>query len=276
MRGLIFLASIILLNSCSQSSNKEKANHKDLLFDAALIEEIESSFSKREINGCFVLHDMGKGTSIVYNKERAEQPFLPASTYKILNSLIALECGLVKDENEVIKWDGIERSVSIWNQDHNMKTGIKNSVVWLYQELARRIGEERMQSYVNLAGYGNQQIGRGIDNFWLVGELHITPLEQVDFLTRFVEEDLPFAKENIRIVKEILIEDRSDSYIFRAKTGWADFGTPVGWYIGYIEIEEAKYIFVNNIKIRDNDDAGARKEITKEVFNTVFNIELKI
>ena len=95
-------------------------------------------------------------------------------------------------------------------------------------------------------------------------------------MTRFVEEDLPFAKENIRIVKEILIEDRSDHYIFRAKTGWSDFGTPVGWYIGYIEIDEAKYIFVNNIEIRDNDDAGARKEITKEVFNAAFNIELKI
>lgn len=276
MRGLIFLASIILLNSCSPSSNKEKVNHEDLLFNAALIKEIESSFSTREINGCFVLHDMGKSKTLIYNKERAEQSFLPASTFKILNSLIALECGIVKDENEVIKWDGIERSVSIWNQDHNMKTGIKHSVVWLYQELARRIGGERMQSYVNRAGYGNQQIGSAIDNFWLVGNLRITPLEQVGFLTRFVEEDLPFAKENIRIVKEILIADSRDNYIFRAKTGWADFGTPIGWHVGYIEIDEAKYIFVNNIEIRDNDDAGARKEITKEVFNTVFNIELKI
>ena len=241
-----------------------------------LISEIEASFSKRNIIGCFILYDLQNDTSIIYNQDRVKQKFLPASTFKILNSLIALECEVIKDENELIQWDSIERSVPVWNQDHTMTTGIKNSVVWFYQELARRVGGERMQLWVDSVSYGNQQIGKNMDDFWLVGDLRISPLQQVEFLKKFVTEDLPFREDIIKTVKEILIEDKTDAYVFRAKTGWATFGIPVGWYIGYIEINEDAYIFVNNIEIRDSADAKERKEITKEVFNEVFNIDLNI
>ena len=190
--------------------------------------------------------------------------------------MIALQCEVIKDENEVIKWDSVPRSIPIWNQDHNMRTGIKNSVVWFYQEVARRIGEDQMQSWVDSVGYGNQQIGKKIDNFWLVGDLRITPMEQLDFLKRFIAEELPFDKEVIKTVKDILVEDKGEGYTLRAKTGWADFGTPVGWYVGYLELDGNTYVFVNNIEIRDSDDAEARKEITREVFHKVFDIELNI
>jgi len=133
-----------------------------------------------------------------------------------------------------------------------------------------------MQLWVDSVSYGNQQIGKNMDDFWLVGDLRISPLQQVEFLKKFVTEDLPFREDIIKTVKEILIEDKTDAYVFRAKTGWATFGIPVGWYIGYIEINEDAYIFVNNIEIRDSADAKERKEITKEVFNEVFNIDLNI
>lgn len=146
-----------------------------MIFDDASYGKIESAFQKRGIEGCFILHDVKHDTCIIYNKSRARQHFLPASTFKIPNSLIALECEVIGDENEIILWDSVERNISIWNKNHNLQTGIKYSVVWFYQELARRIGEERMQSWVKAMDYGNMEIGNKIDNFWLEGELRITP-----------------------------------------------------------------------------------------------------
>ena len=261
---------------CSNFTNTDESSTTVSVLNARLIPEIKTSFDKRDIVGCFILHDLENDTSIIYNEERSKQEFLPASTYKILNSLIALECKVVEDENEIIYWDSLKRSVAIWNQSHNMKTGIKYSVVWFYQELARRIGEKNMQKWVRHVGYGNQQIGQKIDDFWLVGDLRITPREQVEFLKHFVNEELPFASENIKKVKEMIIEDEQEGYVFRAKTGWADIGIPVGWYIGYIEINNKSYIFVNNIEIKNNRDAKARKEITSEIFKAIFGIDLNI
>jgi len=276
MRFFNFFVLIIFLSNCSSSSKNEESSSSLAALNTGLVWEMETAFSNRKINGCFILYDVENDISIIYNPERAKQRYLPASTYKILNSLIALECEVVEDENELIQWDGIERPIFIWNQNHTMKTGIKYSVVWFYQELARRIGEEQMQVWVDSVPYGNQQIGKEIDNFWLVGDLRISPMEQVEFLKKFVEEDLPFRKDVIKTVKAILIEDKSDTHVFRAKTGWADYGTPVGWYVGYIEINGKTYIFVNNIEIRSNQDANSRKEITKEIFKAAFNIDLNI
>lgn len=266
----------VLLVAIGCRSNDDNQETVSSFLNQKLVTDIESVFKSRDIKGCFILHDLKADTSIIYNPQRAQQSFLPASTFKILNSMIALECGVVEDEIEVIRWDSVERSIPIWNQEHNMRTGIKNSVVWFYQELARRIGEERMQTWVDSVSYGNQQIGREIDNFWLVGDLRISPIEQVEFLKKLIEEDLPFKKEVISTVKDILIEDENDTYTFRAKTGWATKGIGVGWYVGYLEIDGRTYIFVNNLEIQDAEDANARKEITKEVFKKVSNIDLNI
>lgn len=276
MRLISFFSLLFAFTGCFNSSKTDEVSSYSSIFNPELITKIEASFVKRNIKGCFILYDFNKDTSIVYNKQRASKSFLPASTYKILNSLIALECKVIEDENEIIEWDGVEHSVPVWNQDHNMRTGIKNSVVWLYQEMARKIGKEQMQKWVDSVGYGNQNIGNNIDDFWLVGNLRISPKEQVEFLKKLIKDDLPFHNENIQIVKEILIEDQKDNYTFRAKTGWADFGTPVGWYVGYIEIDGNTFVFINNIEIQSNEDAKARKEITKEVFKAAFKLDLDI
>lgn len=271
---MIFRLFLILCITANIACTFEK--DKQLYFNDQSLQVIDEVFEKRDIVGSFILYDYYNDTQLIYNEDRAKEAFLPASTFKILHSLIALECGVVDDENEVILWDGTERPIPIWNQDHTMKTGIKYSVVWFYQELARRIGEERMQLWVDSVGYGNQLLSKQIDNFWLLGDLRITPIEQVHFLKKLIDEDLPFGINHIHTVKEILIEDKSERYVFRGKTGWADFGVPVGWYVGYIEIDGRTFIFVNNIEINSSEDALARKEITKEIFKEVFNIDLSI
>lgn len=203
---------------------------------------------------------------MLYDKERCKQYFLPASTYKILNSLIALETGAIKDENEVIPWDSVNRQYDKWNMDQTLRTAIKYSAVWAYQELARRIGEKRMQFYIDTVKYGNCNISGGVDQFWLNGTLRISPLEQVEFLKRLYSDDLPFSKGNLDIVKDIMINDKTAGYILRSKTGWAE---NIGWYVGYLEEGEGVYFFANNIIIVNEEDAKARTEIVKDIFRSM-------
>ena len=123
---------------------------------------------------------------------------------------------------------------------------------------------------------GNQTIGPNIDDFWLVGDLRIKPIDQVDFLKRIVKNDLPVKKKFIDQLKDIMIEENNERYTLRGKTGWADYGQPVGWYVGWLELKGKSYIFVLNMDIIEQGDQIYRKEITKEILNNIFQIELSI
>lgn len=276
MKLFLFLTLLIVVSGCTHESGKRQLGG-NLSFNYSKFEEITAQeFESYGVKGCFIVHDVTHDKSWVFNTERANQQFLAASTFKILHSMIALECEVVRDETEMIHWDRVQRSVGSWNEDHNMSSALKHSVVWFYREMAQRIGSERMQYWVDQVGYGNQKIGPGIDQFWLTGDLRITPLEQVQFLDKFARGQLPFAKTAIAKVKQMLIEDQDEEYTLRAKTGWADFGIPVGWYVGYLEVQDDMFIFVNNIEITENKDALARKAITREIIGKMFGINLKI
>ncbi len=223
-------------------------------------------YDNHKVTGCLIIYDLNTNKYQVYNKARGKDEFLPASTFKILNSLIALEAGVIKDENEIIPWDSVKRQYDKWNMDQTLRTAIKYSAVWAYQELARRIGEERMQYFVDTVKYGNGNIGGGIDHFWLDGDLRITPFEQVEFLKRLYSDSLPFSKRNLDIVKDIMINDKGDNYILRGKTGWAG---STGWYVGYLEANKDTYFFANNIEIVIDRDTEARIAIVKEVFKSM-------
>lgn len=234
-------------------------------------------FHAAEVHGCFLLYDLQRNEYLVYNPKRTNTGFLPASTFKIFNSLVALETGAVRDESEVIKWDGVERMAPAWNQDHNMRSAFKNSTVWFYQEMARRVGRERMQQYVNKAGYGNRNIGGRIDSFWLDGDLRTTAKQQIEFLVKLHRSRLPFSPRVIKIVKDIFIAERTDQYLLRAKTGWAGLGDKsvpqVGWWVGYVERGNEAYFFAMNIDIKKDEDAAVRKSITKSILREIKVIE---
>src|SRR5260370_3987965 len=112
--------------------------------------------------GTFVGYKVDDYLIIASDKVRSGQAKLPASTFKIPNSLIALETGVAADPaKDVFKWDGVTRSIEAWNTDHTMRSAIAASAVPVYQEIARRIGQERMQKYVDLFDSGNRDIGGG-------------------------------------------------------------------------------------------------------------------
>ena len=226
-------------------------------------------FKDLDVEGSILIYDQNQDRAYQYNSDRNATPFLPGSTFKILNSLIALETGVIDDDIEVLTWDGTERIVPAWNRDLNMRTAFNLSAVWFYQVIARRVGHERMQQWVADAGYGNQTIGspEAIDTFWLEGDLRTTPQEQIQFLRRLYDNDVPFSEEAIALVKDIMVVEKTPSYTIRAKSGWVGFGEPeqeqIGWYVGYVEQNNNAYFFATNIDIRDDDDSKARTTLTR-------------
>lgn len=221
------------------------------------------------INGCFVLYDFNKDVYTRYNKERCEQRFLPASTFKVPNSIIALEEKVIPDENYIIKWDSVDRGWDKWNMDHNLRSGIIYSVVWFYQELARRIGREKYIEYLDKLNYGNKTIGDKEDYFWLDWSLQISADEQIEFLKKLIKDQLPFTKRNIDIVKDIMIVEKNDDYIMRAKTGLgnAENGIYTGWYVGYVEATDNIYAFTLNMEETDYEKikTQVRVDLTKNI-----------
>ncbi len=224
-------------------------------------------FQQLGINGSIIIYDFKSNRTYQHNSNRNNAAFLPASTYKIPNSLIALETGVIKDDVAVLTWDGIERGFNgspfaQWNQDLNLRLAFEYSAVWFYQVLARRIGHQKMQEFVNKIEYGNQNIGseEDIDKFWLEGELRITPIEQTTFLRRLYQNDLPFSQRTINLVKNIMINEQTPDYVLRGKTGLAN---NIGWYVGYLERNDNVYFFATNLDLDSENAPAARIDITR-------------
>lgn len=208
--------------------------------------------------GAFVLYDAAANSYTRYNPERCAERVTPASTFKIPNSLIGLETGVIPDTDYVIKWDGRPKFIKEWERDHNLRTAIKYSVVPYYQELARRVGKVKMQHWLDTLNYGNRTIGNEVDRFWLEGSLKISPDEQIEFLKKFYLRKLPFSEINIQKVKDILPEERYENSILKFKTGTADIGNDyyTAWLVGYVEKQGRVYFFAFNIETKGFAEAS--------------------
>jgi beta-lactamase class D/D-alanyl-D-alanine dipeptidase len=236
--------------------------------------ELKKYFDEAGVTGGIYIYDLNRNKYTVYDRRRMDTSFVPASTSKIIHSLIFLDSGAVRDENEVLKWDGVKRSVEAWNQDQTLRSALKVSAVWFYVEVSKRLGREKMQKYYDAASYGNRSTdGFGTD-YWNKGNLRITPREQIEFLVKFHQNRLPFSPQVIAVVKDILTEEKTDKYTLRAKTGWSDSFTPqVGWWVGYVERGKDTYFFATEIDINKDADAAKRKEITRNVLKSLRIIE---
>ena len=217
----------------------------------------EHRFREAGVKGCFVLCEIGADQCLRINPERCARQFTPASTFKILNSLVSLESGAVAGLDDTLRWDGRRHSIASWNQDQCMRDAFQRSCVWFYQELARRVGEERMRKAVDDAGYGNRDIGGGIDRFWLDGALRISADEQAEFLRKLWNETLAFRAETQLTVKDLMLLERNDRYTLRGKTGTAiRQDVVIGWLVGYVEQNGRVWVYVLNMEEPDDGDLG--------------------
>jgi beta-lactamase class D/D-alanyl-D-alanine dipeptidase len=232
--------------------------------------KLKKSFDTAGVTGGIYIYDLKKNKYTIYDRRRMDTGFVPASSSKIFHSLIFLESDAVKDENEVIKWDGVKRWVEAWNQDQTLKSALKVSAAWAFVEMSKRAGRETMQKYYDEAGYGNRSTEGFGEAYWVNGKLRVTPRQQIEFLVKLHQNKLPFSPHALATVKDIIVSEKNDSYTMRGKTGWStDFDPQVGWWIGYVENKNGVYFFATELDIKKDADAEKRKLITNEVLKSL-------
>ena len=218
--------------------------------------KLKRYFDENKVDGCFALMDNGTGKFTVHNLGRyRDSSYLPASTFKIVNSLIGLQTGKISSDSMVIKWDGVKRRIDDWNQDLNMYNAFRVSSVNYYQEVARRIGKDTMQLWLDSLKYGTQEITSAIDSFWLDNSLKVSSDEQLGLVKRLYFNQLPFFKSYQEMVKRAMLFENNSNYRLGYKTGWGftENGHSIGWIVGWIEENNHPYFFVLNIESPDKD-----------------------
>jgi beta-lactamase class D len=235
-------------------------------------DSLKKYFDENKVNGCFALYNNATNRFTIYNLKRyRDSAFLPASVFKIVNSLIGLQEGKIVNESMVIEWDGVQRPFESWNKDLSMFEAFRISSVPYYQEVARRVGKDRMQFWLDSLGYGSRKITTRIDTFWLDHSLTITPDEQLGLIKKLYFRQLPFFPSHQETVKRAMLMENNTSYRLGYKTGWG-FYTPenrkhTGWVVGWIEENNHPYFFVLNIDSADPgfDMPAVRMKMLKEI-----------
>lgn len=231
-------------------------------------------FKENNVEGCFALLNNKNENFTVYNLDRyRDSSFVPASTFKIVNALIGLQTGVITNDSMVIKWDGVQRRFPEWNQDLSMYQAFRASAVPYFQQVARRIGKDTMQRWLDSLSYGTKKIVSPIDTFWLDGSLKISPDEELGLVRQLYFYQLPFHKRNQQIVKNAMLMESKPEYKLSYKTGWATGDSAnqqqIGWVVGWIEENKHPYFFVLNLQTtnQDFDMPAVRMKILKGILN---------
>ena len=138
---------ILLLLLCLFAINIYAKN--DLNFDKI--------FAKKK--ACFILYDLtADKTAFHYGDKQCAIRISPCSTFKIPLALMAFDQSIFKNENTLIKWDGISRDYPDWNKDQTPKTWLQYSTVWVSKWLTPQLGAVKIKQYLNNFHYGNKNI----------------------------------------------------------------------------------------------------------------------
>lgn len=225
-------------------------------------EQLTALFAEHGLTGTLLIQSLDGSQQFSHNDARAAEPLAIASTFKILNSLIALDAGVIEGADSRFRWDGTRHEIASWNGDQTLASAFAVSCVWCYQQLALKVGAERYRQQLKALGFGQLDEPLALTSFWLNGQLRISAQQQIAFLRRLVTGDLPFKSEHQATVRTIMVVERGDDYLLRAKTGWAVRVTPqVGWYVGYVERGGATWLFALNMTIRSPADLPLRQQL---------------
>ena len=268
LKNILTIALTIFTVNCYSSQPKE-------------ISELKKVFDKYKVDGSILIYHQNENRYLGYNLERCNIAFCPASTFKIPNTLIALESGVINTET-VFTWNGEKRSFPTWEKDMTIKEAFTVSAVPVYQEIARQIGVDKMKYYTQLFHYGNLDVNTdNIDKFWLEGKSEITQYQQVYFLQKLYNLQLPVSEHAMKLTKELMLYETASNYKISGKTGWAiRQNESVTWFVGFVETDENVYIFATNVVPNKDTDLNTfsqvRIELTKDVFkklNIITNLK---
>jgi beta-lactamase class D len=271
--NLLLLCSLFVLFSCSsESKNEETAGVPERVVSS----RIQSILDSAKVEGAVLVYDSEGNTFYSNDFVWAETGFLPASTFKIPNSINALENGIVANDSTVFLWDGKPRYLKSWEEDITFHQAFQRSCVPCYQEIARKTGVEKMRNMLDKIGYPGMVFnGATLDNFWLEGASKISQFQQVDFLSKLVNRELPVTEKTYRIMSKIMFLDQKEGYDLYGKTGWAqpDDSTNIGWFTGYAKTPDNTYYLVTNIRPGDgfnmDDFAKIRMELALKAMHEI-------
>ena len=235
--------------------------------------ELQRHFDELGTGGTIAVLDTRAHRWIASDSVRAFQGFLPASTFKIPMSLIALETGAAVDETQPFKWDGTQRRIEDWNRDQTLASAYKVSA---FQSLARQIGQPTVQQFVRDFRYGNAAAGPVGDRFWLDGDLRISAVGQIEFLRRVHDRALPLSDRSYDIARKVLLREQGPGWRLYAKTGWADNAEPgLGWFVGWVERDrDARPVyFALNMDMKDPAFSSQREAIVIRVLRSMDAID---
>ena len=271
MRGisLIIILSLVLFGCRSAS---EKKLEESIRSDAKFVEKKEFKILLEEENleGSILIYNLKEDTYYSNDNEIAKHGYIPASTFKIPHTLIALDLGIIPDDEYIFEWDGTNYSVNNWNQDLSFRDAFHYSCVPCYQSIARQVGVDRMIAYLEKFDYRDMDVkADNIDMFWLEGDSKISPYDQIRFLEQFYFSRLPVSHRTYAISKKMMRVETDADYNLIAKTGRSLSG--ISWYIGIIEYE-AELIFFATALEEQNFDHEKRNRITMKALESLLLI----
>ncbi|KKI92356.1 hypothetical protein WQ54_09255 [Bacillus sp. SA1-12] len=247
--------SVLAVNKNTHAFPKTNVVYKDYssLFD--------------EFSGSFVLYDSKKNMYTIHNKEESTTRLTPNSTYKIYSGLFALESGIITKNNSALKWDGTQHEYDEWNQDQDLFSAMKRSTTWYFQNLDQQLGKKKLEQYVERIDYGNGDLSSDITTYWMDGTLKISPIEQVDLLKKFYQNDFGFGQANIQTIKDAIYLEEANDKRLSGKTGTSIVnGEDIdGWFVGYVETADNTYFFATHIQGEKQAGGSSAAEVALSI-----------
>ena len=272
MKLYLLLFLILSISSCRQQHKTNLSKSEENKIKKS---EFQTIIDSANVNGAILIYDLHRNNFYSNDFNWTKQGKLPASTFKIANTIIGLETGVIKNDSTIFKWDGQEKWLDLWEQDLILRDAFQYSCVPCYQQVATKIGPQRMNEYVKKIEYGGLKIdSTNISNFWLEGESRINQMQQIDFLKRFYSGQLPISVRTQKIVKQIMVID-TENYTLSGKSGLSISNEQYnGCFVGYIEVKDNVYVFARNLEPTNNkidlsDFIQTRKEVTLAVLKAL-------
>ena len=271
MKILYWLSLCFVLLSCVDRNTKSVMKDTTKV-QQTVVPEFQAILDSAQVKGAILIYDLEVDQWYSNNFNWAKKGQLPASTFKIPNSVIAIETGVVRNESTLFRWDGEPRALKNWEQDLTLRDAFYFSCVPCYQEVARDIGVKTMKEYLGKLDYGEMKVdSTNIAIFWLEGESRINQFRQIDFLKRLYLSELPISKRTVSIMKRMMVMETNGTYTLSGKTGWSISNNQNnGWFVGYLETQDKVYFFATNIEPSGTFDRDhfirIRKDVTYKAF----------
>lgn len=233
------------------------------------ITQLNLSSDFGDYTGSFVLYDQATDKWNIYNMDHASTRVPPNSTYKIYDALLGLESGIITPKHSTFTWNGEPCPFESWESDQDLTSAMHNSVNWYFQAIDSQAGFQSVKTFLQTINYGNQNTGTNLNLYWTDFSLKISPIEQVELLQNFYQNNFHFDRKNIQAVKNALLLSTTSSGSLYGKTGTGRVnGKDVnGWFVGYIESDNNTYYFATNIQAPSNATGSQATEITETILS---------